>query len=194
MAAGATVAEREARTPRSERHWSTHRRPACAGATAVSGACYRGVVARHLGCCELCVHLPRCARQDAACLEQGLEVRADGGPSGRDGFPHLVGHSLVRDCEAHDLVVRVVSNVTTLLPSGNVSPGASKVMRSRWGGSDVSTVPITSAMPDPSTRSCFHVEPTCQSETLLCPQYLAVRSASVNASQTRSAELSMYVT
>ena len=65
------------------------------------------------------------------------------------------------------------------------------VITSRLGGDDSSTVPTTSAMPEPSVRRCSQAEPACQSETLLWPQYSAVRSASVSASQTRSGVLSM---
>jgi len=55
----------------------------------------------------------------------------------------------------------------------------------RVGGVDASTVPTTSAMFEPSMRRCSQGEPTSQSQTLLWPQYSAVRSASVNACQTR---------
>ena len=52
-------------------------------------------------------------------------------------------------------------------------------------------MPLTSTMPEPSVRRCSQVEPACQSETLLWPQYSAVRSASVSACQTLSGVLSM---
>ena len=84
-----------------------------------------------------------------------------------------------------------MSKVTREGPCGGAAPGASNVIASRRGGTDSSTVPATSAMPEPSTRRCSHVEPACQSETLLCPQYSPVRSASVSAFHTRSGVLSM---
>src|SRR5512132_1475053 len=51
--------------------------------------------------------------------------------------------------------------------------GEAKVITRRSGGTASSTVPATSAMPEPSVRRCSQVEPGSQSETLLCPPELA---------------------
>src|SRR5579859_3759029 len=82
-------------------------------------------------------------------------------------------------------------NVTRDGPPGGSWPGAAHVRTSRVGGELSVTVPATSATPDPSARWCSQPDPARQSDTLACPQYWAVSSASVSACQTRSGVLWM---
>jgi hypothetical protein len=84
-----------------------------------------------------------------------------------------------------------IAKVTRDGSSGLSWSGAAQVVTRRAGGTLSTTVPTTSAMPLPSVRRCSHAEPTAQSETLLWPQYSAVRSGSVRASQTCSGVLWM---
>ena len=104
------------------------------------------------------------------------------------------------DGEADDVPVGLDVESDPRRASGSFLRGPGPVFTSRVGaqvdarrvGGELSrTVPTTSAMCVPSVRWCSHVEPTCQSETLLWPQYSAVRSASVSACQICSGVLSM---
>jgi hypothetical protein len=82
-------------------------------------------------------------------------------------------------------------NVTVDGVTGVCAVGSPHVVTSRVGRVLSITVPPVSAICEPSVRWCSQREPTCQSETLLWPQYAAVVSASVSASQTASGVLLM---
>src|SRR2546429_626145 len=76
-----------------------------------------------------------------------------------------------------------MSNETWDGPPSRSSSGPAQEATNRVGGALSTTVPTTSAMCVPSVRRCSHLESTRHSETLLWPQYSAVRSASVSACQ-----------
>jgi hypothetical protein len=117
-------------------------------------------------------------------LEQGLEIREYGRPTAcRVRLVGVVDQALVtrnRTMSAYGSISKVTR------------PGGQVVTRRR-GGSLSTTSPSMSAMPEPSVRTCRHLEPTCQSDSLRWPQYSADRSASVSARQTVSGVLSMKV-